>query len=283
MAIIGSVDLGGNGLLVLEVDSDPAVTPVDAPMGSMIIYNGIWYRKTDNGASVNSAANSDAANPPAAGPHALGGATHTADTLANLNLKISDANLDDSGASRPPTAHGHTHASTTGQGPNDHHAQSHTIASHSDTTATGAQLNGLVTNVVVNTNAFNYGFVLGDYNTQGVGPTGATNATFFVPGNFASLVSLSAIIIPSAGAAGAGKDIDLFSDYASVGEASNTHDESDTTSTFDLTGLSGVMSLMDISSVFTSLSAGDICGLLIDHNAVGGPIRYLGIRMVYNA
>ena len=34
--------------------------------------------------------------------HALGGSTHTADTLANLNTKVSDATLDDSGASRTP-------------------------------------------------------------------------------------------------------------------------------------------------------------------------------------
>ena len=36
-----------------------------------------------------------------------------------------------------------THASTTGQGTDDHHAQAHTVASHSDTNATGAQLNTL--------------------------------------------------------------------------------------------------------------------------------------------
>ena len=35
--------------------------------------------------------------------HALGGATHTADTLANLNTKVSDATLDDSSSSRPPS------------------------------------------------------------------------------------------------------------------------------------------------------------------------------------
>lgn len=39
----------------------------------------------------------------AATPHALGGADHSADTLANLNSKISDATLDDSTASRPPS------------------------------------------------------------------------------------------------------------------------------------------------------------------------------------
>jgi len=35
--------------------------------------------------------------------HLLG--AHIEDTLANLNAIVSDANLDDSGASRPPTAH----------------------------------------------------------------------------------------------------------------------------------------------------------------------------------
>lgn len=37
--------------------------------------------------------------------HALGGAGHDADTLENLNNKISDANLDDAGDERDPTDH----------------------------------------------------------------------------------------------------------------------------------------------------------------------------------
>lgn len=61
--------------------------------------------------------------PGAPGAHALGGASHTADTLADLNTKVSDATLDDSGASRTPSAH--------------------TVASHSDTTGTGAELEEL--------------------------------------------------------------------------------------------------------------------------------------------
>jgi hypothetical protein len=41
--------------------------------------------------------------------HALAGADHTADTLANLNLKVSDATLDDSADSRTPAAHKASH------------------------------------------------------------------------------------------------------------------------------------------------------------------------------
>ena len=43
-----------------------------------------------------------------------------------------------------------THASTTGQTADDHHAQSHSVASHSDTSATGAELNTLTDNSVAN-------------------------------------------------------------------------------------------------------------------------------------
>ena len=41
--------------------------------------------------------------------HPLGGAAHNADTLANLNTKISDATLDDSGDPRDPNAHKTSH------------------------------------------------------------------------------------------------------------------------------------------------------------------------------
>lgn len=47
------------------------------------------------------------AQPPKA--HDLGGAAHGIDTLADLNLKISDADLDDSGGTRTPSAHKSAH------------------------------------------------------------------------------------------------------------------------------------------------------------------------------
>ena len=44
--------------------------------------------------------------------HTLGGAAHDADTLANLNTKVSDATLDDSSASRTPNAHKNSHVNS---------------------------------------------------------------------------------------------------------------------------------------------------------------------------
>lgn len=102
--------------------------------------------------------------------HALGGSTHTAATLAELNALVSDATLIDTADSRlsdsrSPTAHalggaGHTAATLaelnalvsdatlidTGDSrlSDARTPSAHTVASHSDTTATGAELNELV-------------------------------------------------------------------------------------------------------------------------------------------
>jgi len=54
MAIINSVDLGAN-LLVVEVNVDPTTTAVDVPKGSIILFDGIIYKKLDNGLTTNTA------------------------------------------------------------------------------------------------------------------------------------------------------------------------------------------------------------------------------------
>ena len=51
----------------------------------------------------------DLADEQDAKPHDIGGATHTADTLANLNSKVSDATLDDTNDPREPESHAATH------------------------------------------------------------------------------------------------------------------------------------------------------------------------------
>ncbi|NIL98656.1 MAG: hypothetical protein GTO62_16420, partial [Planctomycetales bacterium] len=73
-----------------------------------------------------------------------------------------------------------------------------------------------------------------DYRVQTVAGTGSQRFTFCVPPDFSSLVSLEIIYAPSAGAAGAGKDIDLYSDYGGPNESTTQHSESDTTSTYNL-------------------------------------------------
>jgi len=69
----------------------------------------------EDGADSDNKKKVDIANLPAGAPaaHAIGGAQHTPSLLADLNTKVSDATLDDSSASRPPTAHTHVEADIT--------------------------------------------------------------------------------------------------------------------------------------------------------------------------
>lgn len=130
--------------------------------------------------------------------------------------------------------------------------------------------------------ARNYGNNLGTYRTETQGSAASDNYTFYIPDDFGTLVSFKVIGIPSAGAAGAGKDIDLSSEYGTLGEASNFHSETDTTTVYDLTGTSGQLTeVLDLSVVLTSLAAGDFLGMQIDHMGIGGSIDYIGFKLIY--
>lgn len=79
-------------------------------------------------------------------------ATETVKGVAELATQAeADAGTNDTNivtplkmATAPVSAHTHAHADTTGQTADDHHAEAHTVGSHSDTSATGAQLDVLV-------------------------------------------------------------------------------------------------------------------------------------------
>lgn len=81
----------GIGSMWFDVTNDKAYTCVDATDGA-----AVWLDMSG-------------------GAHDLGGATHNADTLANLNSKVSDATLDDSGDPRDPNAHAPGHTDGTDQ------------------------------------------------------------------------------------------------------------------------------------------------------------------------
>lgn len=118
------------------------------------------------------------------------------------------------------------------------------------------------------------------YRVQNVAATGSWNFTWRVPFDFDKLVALHCIFIAGNNAEGTGKDIDLESMYHHTGEVLNIHNEVDTTSTYTLPGL-GVGGLLDVSSVYSSLSADDECGLNVDHNSIGGSLHYIGIILRY--
>jgi hypothetical protein len=128
--------------------------------------------------------------------------------------------------------------------------------------------------------ATDYANTTGDFRSRRIGATGAHEFTFPIPPDFSSLVSCDAIGI-YLGSGGSGKQIDLYSDYGALGEDYNQHDESDIGTLFDFTGKSNKIVDVDISSVLSSIAAGDYVGVHIDHKGIGDSIDYIYIKLVY--
>jgi hypothetical protein len=129
------------------------------------------------------------------------------------------------------------------------------------------------------TPATDYNFDHGDYRVRAVGTNAAFNFTFRVPFNYASLILLEIVAINNDATPGA-QSIDLFSDYGAIGQASNFFSESDLANNPVIPAVNSILSY-DISSVYSSLAPNQFCGLMIQHNAIGGRLDYLGIRAQY--
>lgn len=121
----------------------------------------------------------------------------------------------------------------------------------------------------------------GSFAVLTIGLSGSGNLSFIIPPDFVALQKLVLVAIVTTPAAGSGKNIDLTSDYAAVGETYTNHSESDTTTTYDFSGKGNKLTEIDISGIFGSIAAGDYCGILIVHNAIGGSLHYLGISLEY--
>lgn len=123
----------------------------------------------------------------------------------------------------------------------------------------------------------------GDYRQRSVGTNGSFNFNFNIPSDFNSLISFVAVGIVSAGAAGIDKGIDLTSQYGLAGQASNFNAESDIGTLYDLSGTSGQLTeIVDLSVVLSAIAAGQYGGINVAHDAIGGAIGYLGLRLNYN-
>jgi len=122
----------------------------------------------------------------------------------------------------------------------------------------------------------------GNYDVVTISTNGLGYFTFIIPKDFNSVVNLKLVGIASAGAALINRDIDLSSNCAAAGELYNSSSESNTTILYDLSGKTDRVVELDVSSVFTTVSAGKFCGLKVTHNSIGGSIYYLGILLEYN-
>lgn len=119
------------------------------------------------------------------------------------------------------------------------------------------------------------------YRVQKIAATGSWRFPFCIPSDFVSAVSLSLIMAASGGAVGASKDIDLYSDYGNLGESVNQHSQSDTTSLYTLSG-PDTWEAFDILPLFSSIVAGDQCGIFVDCKGIGGAIYIKTVDLVYS-
>lgn len=121
-----------------------------------------------------------------------------------------------------------------------------------------------------------------NYRIRSLGSNGSFRFNFVVPANFTTLASLQLVGAPIGSAAGAGKDIDLFSNYANENESVIQHSESDTSILYDFTGNADQWVHIDISSVFSNLTALDKAGVFVNHMGIGGSINYIGVLIIYS-
>lgn len=149
-------------------------------------------------------------------------------------------------------------------------------------TAGYALLNAATNGIQNNTkqvflNATDYVANSGDYRVRSVGATGTFRFTFSIPFDYTTLISVELIGFP--GANGTTQSFTLNSDYGAIGEQYNVNSESNSiTKTFT----NGELMALDLSSVFSALSANDFCGVQVTHNSIGTSIDYIGILLKYN-
>jgi len=114
--------------------------------------------------------------------------------------------------------------------------------------------------------------------TRTVAAGGAARFMFATPQDFASVVSLDLLMQPAATNAVA--NIDLLSQYGAIGASVISLSTSNNAILYSLVATQ--IKALDIVSVFPALAAGQNCGILIQHNAIGGTAEYFGVRLRYN-
>jgi hypothetical protein len=118
----------------------------------------------------------------------------------------------------------------------------------------------------------------GSYTVISIGQNANINISFQFPEDFGSIVACYVVCIPLQTVNNV--DIDLFSQYAGIGELKNANAQSDTTSVYNL--VANTFKSIDISSLFTAAMARDIAGIRVIHNGINATVEYIGVALEYN-
>jgi hypothetical protein len=102
------------------------------------------------------------------------------------------------------------------------------------------------------------------------------HVTFIVPADFSSIDEMVFIVNPDVTNGASNWRID--GSYGAPGEAPDAH-SGNVYTTYNVT--EDVLFEADISGVFSSLAAGDLCGIILLQNGAGGDVTIFGVRFKY--
>lgn len=102
--------------------------------------------------------------------------------------------------------------------------------------------------------------------------------SFRVPHDFNSIIVASIVVIPKSTEASANWDI--YSNYAQTGEDYQTHSESNTVSTYNVTN--NQIFEVNIAGILTSLAANDMVGIKLLLSNSTHDVNVLGVRFKYS-
>jgi len=117
----------------------------------------------------------------------------------------------------------------------------------------------------------------GAYSTVEIGQNASINMTFHFAEDFGTLDLIEVWFIPLSTVVD--KSIELYSNYAGEGEDKFTNAQSDLSQLFSFTA--DQITKIDVTSLFTSPSPGDVAGIKLDHQGINTSIRYLGMHLHY--
>lgn len=113
-----------------------------------------------------------------------------------------------------------------------------------------------------------------------VAEDGSHVVALVVPDEFVSLVSIDLYGAPvTPGSASA--SVHLSSEYAGPGEQRDADVEIDQTLVVDLS-VAGRLVAVDLTSVVSKISGGDVVRITVDHQTIGCDVDYTSARLVYS-
>lgn len=118
------------------------------------------------------------------------------------------------------------------------------------------------------------------YRVRSLGSSGSFRFDFNTPSDFVTLVSVGLILAPTGGAAGAGKNVQITSDYGPIGGSTSLFGGF-FPQVYDF-GVADEWTELDISPAFLNIAPNQVCGFLWDHIGVGGTSYVEAIHLVYD-